>query len=214
MSKLTQLLEIVRSHLESWGLRDISLLLILPVAVLMLVYFIPTSLLEQYAILDIKNPLLSQLFLANYAHVRFAHLMTNVVGYVILTLVILAVEPKSKKSITALLAIFIVLPVVTSLVTLQFFMEVPGTPTSLGFSAIVYALVGFLALKFLLVSLRATTNHGYTGLFFLCFTVLWILMVGLTAGTFTIDAAGNVSNGLAHTTGYLFGMLMEMIFGN
>lgn len=80
------------------------------------------------------------MFLSNYTHTDFSHLAGNLIFYFIIIFLLLNVETNKKLFYKASLLIFILLPILASLLIVY---SLPSLPPVQGFSAIDAAFVGY-----------------------------------------------------------------------
>ncbi len=123
-----------------WWSRNEKIFLFLGIPlILFLIYFIPSNIKDAYFVLNKNNVSILSMFLSNYTHTDFWHLVANVSAYLIVIYLILKFEPNKASFYKAMSFLFIVLPFIVSAITAIY---VPVL-NSQGFSGVVAGLFGY-----------------------------------------------------------------------
>lgn len=149
VTKAKQSMETVRGARERVDTHDLLVLFSIPL-VLMAGYAFPSPLRQSYAF-EYADPTLVDAMVSPYLHLNAAHLLTNVIGYLVVVPVAYAVSAAAERRqrFFVVFATFVtVLPPVLSYLNLA----APRASASLGFSGVVLAFVGYLAF--------ATADHA------------------------------------------------------
>ena len=116
---------------DKYGIDFAFFFLIIPLILIfiyILLWLFPQ--LECIFVLQLSNPTIASIYLSNYAHVSFWHLLNNLTGYCVLIYLILTFEIDRKRFYTNMILFFTALPL------LRFASIVYWTniPASIGFS--------------------------------------------------------------------------------
>jgi len=123
--------------------RDLFLLVVVVPVILSLVFLLPESTKTQL-ILNKNSPQLPTLFTSHFVHLDADHFLGNVIFYIILVIPVYTLNllaGQVRKFYFMVLSFFFLLPFLISIADL---LLVPGNASSLGFSGIVSAFLGFL----------------------------------------------------------------------
>jgi hypothetical protein len=195
-------------------------------AILLLVYAIPQNIKNEFFILNTANPwAVPAYFLSAYTHSElFWHLIGNVAFYFVTLLVIFACENNRQRFRIMCLCAFLLVPVITAVLTLSFFGVLGRTVTSQGFSSVdgaflAYAIFilatgivqdGFERLDFPELFAGKQTIY-YITISLLVFMLGSIVYMGIIFGEF-VNPGGQVVNGLAHFGGFITGLIVLLTY--
>jgi len=108
--------------------------------ILTLIFILPEDIKESYFVLNPSSPTLQTMFLSNYTHLEFWHFFNNLLAYFITILIILYIETDRKMLFIMSILLFIFLPFISSLATIEW----RHSGISKGFSAIAAGFLGYL----------------------------------------------------------------------
>ena len=127
---------------------EIAVYFVLVPAILIIIqYFVPYSVKNEYFILHLNNPTLLAMFLTNYVHTDDPwHLWGNIFTYMLVILYIFKFATNKREVYIVSAIFFFILPFFVSYSSIVAFQEVPIN--SLGFSGIIAAFIGFFPYVF------------------------------------------------------------------
>jgi len=134
--------------LKRWNVKEwLFFFLIIPL-ILIIIYLLPQSTKDVF-ILKTQHPTLVSIFLSNYTHSTFDHFRDNLASYLIVMFLIFSINTDKKIFYLISLLNFIVVPIISSLLTIFIILFLSSGPlSSQGFSAIASAFVGYLPFSF------------------------------------------------------------------
>lgn len=118
----------------------IAFFLVLPF-ILTVVFFLPSSLKNTYFILNSMQPNIASAFLSNYTHSDSYHILNNISIYLIAMFLIFNLETDRNRFYTTAGLIFLILPWIISVLTIQY---IPNSTANQGLSGLGAALLGYL----------------------------------------------------------------------
>jgi len=130
--------------LKRWNVKEwLFFFLIIPL-ILIIIYLLPQSTKDIF-ILKTQHPTLVSIFLSNYTHSTSDHFWNNLFSYLIVMFLIFIINTNKKIFYSISLLNFIVVPIISSLLTIFIILfSSSGPRSSQGFSAIVLAFIGYL----------------------------------------------------------------------
>jgi membrane associated rhomboid family serine protease len=215
----------IRSNLKQWNPFEWVIFWLVIPAVLFVVYSLPQGIKDAYFILDTSHLWRVQTFLlSSYTHSQFyPHLVGNLAFYFVVLLMIFLFE-KNKRRFRILAGwSFLVVPVITSTLTIALWWVFGRSTTGQGFSAIVGALLAYAMFIFVVwgtqdkseifdsPELFSGTKARYLILrSLLSIIVFLIVIMGILFGIFT-DAGGSLTNGIAHFGGFITSLVVLLV---
>jgi hypothetical protein len=124
---------------KQWSKRDKIILFLLVPLILFLIYLLPSNIKDAYFVLHKNNISILNMFLSNYTHSNFEHLLGNLIGYLITICLIMKFETNKASFYKTMGFLFLILPFIVSTITTIY---VPAL-NSQGFSGIVCGLNGY-----------------------------------------------------------------------
>jgi hypothetical protein len=117
------------------------------IPIVLVVLYLNSDILKQSLALYPNNPTLLSIIGSNYLHVRSMHLFSNLGMYFILMPFVFFFDYLTNKKmlLVNMVLLFVLLPMVSSLLNIVVFREIGVTIPSYGFSAIVAGIFGYLA---------------------------------------------------------------------
>ena len=126
--------------LISWNKYTYFVFFILIPLIQIFIYLIPQGIKNSYFILFPSNPNFFSIFLSNYTHSEFNHILSNLVGYLIIMFLLFNLETNKKRFYLVSVLLFLLLPFCYSFVAIRI-----GSPQSTqGFSTILSGFIGYL----------------------------------------------------------------------
>ncbi|WP_167879426.1 hypothetical protein [Methanococcoides sp. NM1] len=166
----------------NWKDLDIFLLFLFIPSLLMMFFFLPDYMKFDHFILFPLEPKIETLFLSNYIHSSYSHLMENLVFYVVIMFLIINFETDRKFFIISFLLFSFVLPFIVSF-SMVYFIGLPF-PVQ-GYSGIVSALVAYLMFAFYRYCKKYyCPKIGHEFVYFLIFLNLFLVLFNLKASIF------------------------------
>jgi hypothetical protein len=222
LSKIEQ----VKSNFRNWRSSEWVIFWGIIPALLLVVYALPQTIKDDYFILNTVYPWnLQTWFLSSYTHSQlYPHLVGNLAFYFIVLLMIFAFEDNRRRFRLVASWAFLVVPVISSVLTVSFWSLLGRNVTGQGFSAVIGALLAYAMFIFVIWGIQdrlpvfdrpelfAGSRIRFLVLQVLLTIMLVLIMVmGLLSGTF-MDAGGSVSNGIAHFGGYVTSLIVLFLF--
>ena len=221
----TQKIDQIKTNLKSWTIPEWVFFIVIIPAILFLIYTIPQDIKNSYFILnttDFGN--LQTWFLFSYTHSQlYPHLVSNVIVYLIAVIALFSLEDNKRRFWTMAGSTFLIVPIITSILTIGLFHFLRIGINSQGFSAVVAALIAYSIISLILWRLGdKLEDFDHPQLFrsrmlflFLCglLTIMLALIIvgGLSLGIF-ISTGESTSNGIAHFGGFITGVLVFWVF--
>lgn len=216
----------VKINLRSWSIFEWVFLWGVIPALLFMVYALPQSIKNYFFIVDTANPLGIQTYiLFAYTHSElYWHLIGNVAFYFVILFVIFAFENNKRRFRIMAMSSFLLVPIITAILTIIFFRILGLTRTSQGFSAIDGAFLAYaIFITVIWIVQNAFEEFDHPELFadkkiiYYSCQVLLIIMLGLfvfegiTFGQF-LNSGGQITNGIAHFGGFITGLITLLLF--
>ncbi len=219
-------LDQIKTNLRSWCFFEWVFFWGVIPAVLFIVYAIPQNIKNTFFILNTANPWgIPAYFLCAYTHTQlYEHLIGNVAFYWVTLLVIFAFENNKRRFWIMVLCSFLLVPVITSILTISFFGFLGLVKISQGFSAIDGAFLAYAIIITVIGIVQDTFERFdhpelfagkkfqyYISLVLSCVILGMIGIMGITFGLF-VNADGQTVNGLAHFGGFITGLIVFLLF--
>jgi hypothetical protein len=181
-------------------------------------------------LLDVYHPTIVSMFLMNYTHTELIHLCGNLSVYFLVMTIIFVLEYNKRRFFTTSTYFLILLPFIVSIVSILFFRGLPINMVSFkGFSGIIMAYYGYSIYLLLFTAqsgfLARANNDWYDAkwikklqILYSIFVFSFILVIaiflsGIIIGSFFTVEGGALGNGIAHFTGFIFGLLVPIVYG-
>lgn len=177
--------------------------------VLMAIYLLPLDVKVNYFILELRNPTLAQVFLSNYTHVKFYHVMSNIAMFIGCMFVIQMFESRRRTFLLSYLVFLLALPFfITFVSSNDLLTNYPDIVYSMGASGFVAAFMGyaFIAMITHVYENRRTKKD----ILFVVFLLIAAMYVAY-ALSFNESVAGGMTNGYVHLMGFMAGMIIPRI---
>ncbi|WP_135612395.1 rhomboid family intramembrane serine protease [Methanococcoides sp. AM1] len=166
----------------NWKDLDIFLLFLFIPSLLLMLFFLPDYMKLDHFILFPLEPKIETLFLSNYIHSSYSHLMKNLVFYLVLMFLIINFETDRNFFIISFLLFSFVLPFIVSF-SMVYFIDLPF-PVQ-GYSGIISALVAYLMFAFYRYCKKYyCPKIGHEFVYFLIFLNLFLVLFNLKASIF------------------------------
>jgi hypothetical protein len=215
----------VKNNLNSWTLFEWVLFVIVIPAILFLIYALPQEIKNSYFILNTADLWrLQTWFLYAYTHSQlYPHLVGNVPAYLIALIALFSFENNKRRFWIMAGSSFLLVPLITSLLTIGLFHFLGADVKSQGFSAIVAAFIAYTFISLVLWILGdRLEDFDHPELFkskilfyFLCglLTVMLALIIvgGLDLGLF-MNRGESTSNGIAHFGGFITALIVFLVY--
>jgi len=216
----------IKINLRSWSFFDWLFLWGVIPAVLFVVYALPQSIKNNFFILDTANLWgLQTYILSAYTHSElYWHLIGNVAFYFVTLFVIFAFENNKRRFRIMVMSSFLLVPIITAILTITFFRILGLTRTSQGFSAIDGAFLAytiFITVIWIVQNAFEEFDHpelfaGKKIIYYACLVLLIIMLglfvfEGITFGQF-LNSGGQNTNGIAHFGGFITGLITLLLF--
>ena len=212
-------------NLRSWTHFEWVLFFVIIPAILFLIYALPQEIKDTYFILktaDLWN--LQTWLLYAYTHSQlYPHLVGNIAAYLLALIAVFSFENNRRRFWIIAGSSFLVVPVITSLLTLGLFRVLESGAKSQGFSAIVAAFIAYTLISLVLWILGdrlGAFDHPelfrskmlfYLMCGLLTSIVALIVVGGLDLGMFII-LGESMSNGIAHFGGFITGLIVFLVY--
>ncbi|MCX6685755.1 MAG: hypothetical protein NTV10_03760 [Methanoregula sp.] len=216
----------VKNNIKSWTFYEWVIFWVVIPALLFFIYALPQSIRNDYFILDTSNLWgIQSYFLNAYTHSQlYWHLVGNVAFYFVALIVIFTLENNKRRFRIMAASSFLLVPVITSILTISFLRVLGLTRTSQGFSGIDGAFLAYA----ILISVIWIVQDGlekfdhpelfaghkiiyYIILVLSIFMLGLIVLVGIIFGQF-VNAYGQTTNGIAHFGGFITGLIVLLLF--
>ena len=219
-------LEQIRSNLKNWDLYEWVIFWVVIPALLFVIYLLPQGIKDSYFILDTQNLWQLQTFLlSSYTHSQlYPHLIGNLAFYFVVLMMIFIFENNKRRFRILAGWSFLIVPFISSSLTIILWGIFGRNTTGQGFSAIVGALLAYAMFIFIIWGLQEKLEvfdhpEFFTGsriryniLKILLMVILALIVVmGLLSGIF-MDAGGSVTNGIAHFGGFITSLIVIFVF--
>jgi hypothetical protein len=215
----------IKINLKSWTQTEWVLFFIVIPGLLFLIYTLPQEIKNTYFILNTTEILrLQTWFLFGYSHSQlYPHLLGNVIAYLIALIAVFSFENNKRRFWIMAGSSFLLVPIITSLLTIGLFYFIGIGINSQGFSAVVAAFIAYVFVSIVLWILGdSLKDFDHPELFksrilfyFLCglLTIMLALIIvgGLSLGIF-MNTGESTSNGIAHFGGFITGVLVFWVF--
>jgi hypothetical protein len=218
-------IEQIKSNLRNWNFYEWVIFWVVIPALLFVVYALPQNIKDEFFILNTQNLWRIQTFLlSSYTHSQlYPHLLGNLAFYFIVLAMIFAFEGNRRRFRIMAGWSFLVVPVITSTLTIILWGVFGRSTTGQGFSAIVGALLAYAMFIFVVWGTQDTSEifdspelFGGTKARYLILRsllsiiVFLIVIMGILFGIFT-DAGGSLTNGIAHFGGFITSLVVLLV---
>lgn len=215
----------LKINLKSWTFPEWVLFFFIIPALLLLIYALPQEIKNSYFILNTTEILRVQTyFLFGYTHSQlYPHLVSNVIVYLIALIALFSLEDNKRRFWIMTGSTFLVVPIITSLLTIGLFHFLGIGVNSQGFSAVVAALIAYSIISLILWMLGDRLEdfdhpqlfRSRMLFFFLCglltMMLAGIVVAGLSLGIF-MNTGDATSNGIAHFGGFITGLIVFLLY--
>ncbi|MDD1700852.1 MAG: hypothetical protein LUQ04_08685 [Methanoregula sp.] len=215
----------IKINLKSWTLPEWVLFFVIIPAMLFLIYSLPQEIKDTYFILNTSDLWSLQTYiLYGYTHSQFyPHLVGNEIVYLIAIIAVFSLENNKRRFWIMAGSSFLIVPVITSLLTIGLFHFLGIQARSQGFSAIVAAFIAYTLISLVLWIIGdRLEDFDHPELFssrflfyFLCglLTIILALIIvgGLDLGLF-MNMGDVTSNGIAHFGGFITGLIVFLVY--
>lgn len=215
----------LKTNLKSWKIREWVFFFIVIPLLLLLIYLLPQEIRDSYFILNTRELWgLQTYFLNSYSHSQlYPHLVSNVGVYLLVLLVVFSLEDNRRRFRVMAGFSFLVVPVITSLLTIGLFHFLGLGVKSQGFSGIVAAFIAYAFVSIVLWILGDTLEdfdhpeHSRSRIVFylmcamLTFILALIVVEGLYLGLF-MNVGDSTNNGIAHFGGFVSGLIVFLLY--
>ena len=214
-----------RSNLKRWSpLEWVTFWIVVP-AVLLVVYSLPQAIKDRFFILNTQYPgRVGTWFLSSYTHSQlYPHLIGNLAFYLVVLLMIFLFENNKRRFRILAGWSFLVVPFISSFLTILLWSTFNGTVTGQGFSAIIGAFLAYAMFAFVTWGIGEEIQvfdrpESYpipkirlnVSKVLVMVILALIVVMGLQMGIFT-DAGGSVSNGIAHFGGFITALVLLFV---
>lgn len=168
--------------LKKWSAKEWLFFFLIVPLILIIIYLLPQSTKDMF-ILKTQHPTLISIFFSNYTHSTFDHIGGNLVLYLMVMFLISNINTNKKIFHLISFINFIVVPIISSLLTILIILSFSGSTSSQGFSAIASAFIGYLLYsvyghlkKFYYPGL----NSSFVTLIYIINAVIWAVYFTLT----------------------------------
>ncbi len=215
----------LKTNLGSWTILEWILFFVIVPGVLVAINLLPLGIRDSYFILNTGEIWkLQTWFLNSYTHSEiYPHLVSNVVVYFFALLAIFSFENDKRRFRVMAGISFLLVPIISSLLTIGLFHLLELQVRSQGFSAIVAAFLAYMFISIILWILGDTLrdfdhpeNSRSLLLFYLMcglltFILALIVVEGLNLGLF-MNVGDSTNNGIAHFGGFITGLIVFLMY--
>jgi len=224
-SDFTVKLDQLRTNLKSWTLQEWVLFFVIIPSLLFLIYGIPHEIKDSWFILNTGEPWRLQTYILNsYTHSQlYPHLVSNVTVYILALSAVFSFENNRRRFRVMAGCSFVIVPIITSLLTIGLFHFLGLEVRSQGFSGIVTAFIAYTFISIVLWilgdALEDFDHPEYSRsriLFYLMcglltFVLALIVVEGLNLGLF-MNVGDSTNNGIAHFGGFITGLIVFLVY--
>ncbi len=224
-SDFTPKLDQLKTNLKSRAFPEWVLYFILIPALLFVIYLLPQEIKDSYFILNTGELWRLQTYLLNsYTHSQlYPHLVSNIIVYLLALIAVFSFENNRCRFRVMAGCSFVVVPIITSLLTIGLFHFLGIVVRSQGFSGIVAAFIAYTFISIVLWILGDTLedfDHPeysrsrilfYLMCVLLTFILALIVVEGLTLGLF-MNVGDSTNNGIAHFGGFITGLIVFLVY--
>jgi hypothetical protein len=146
------------------------------------VLYLNSDMLKQTLALYPNSPTLLSIIGSNYFHMEQGHILSNLVFYLLLMPLVFIFDylTNRKMLLINIVLLFVLLPVVSSLINIVFFIELGVTAPGYGFSAIASGIFGYLVFSLLHYVRDYHNMHFNKGIFQMMQLILYINLALIT----------------------------------
>jgi len=224
-SDFTVKLDQLKTNLKSWTLFEWILFFVIIPDLLILIFLLPQEIKDSYFILNTGELWRLQTYLLNsYTHSQlYPHLVSNVIVYLLALLAVFSFENNRRRFRVMAGCSFLVVPIITSLLTMGLFHFLGLEVRSQGFSGIVAAFIAYTLIGTVLWILGDTLEdfdhpeYSRSRILFylmcglLTFMLALIVVEGLNLGLF-MNVGDSTNNGIAHFGGFITGLIVFLVY--
>jgi len=218
-------LDQLRTNLKSWTLPEWVLFFVIIPSLLFLIYGIPHEIKDSWFILNTGEPWRLQTYILNsYTHSQlYPHLVSNVIVYILALIAVFSFENNRRRFRVMAGCSFVIVPIITSLLTIGLFHFLGLEVRSQGFSGIVATFIAYTFISIVLWILGDTLEdfdhpeYSRSRILFylmcglLTFVLALIVVEGLNLGLF-MNVGDSVNNGIAHFGGFMTGLIVFLVY--
>ena len=216
----------VKSNLKNWNFYEWVIFWVVIPALLLIIYSLPQSIKDEYFILDTSYLWRVQTFLSSsYTHSQlYPHLIGNIAFYFVVLAMIFAFEHNRHRFWVLAGWSLVLVPFISSFLTVLFWGLIGRNTTGQGFSAIVGAFLAYAMFIFVvwgIGDILEVFDHPeeFTGSkrrfdflkILLGILLALIVIMGIQFGVF-IDTGRSTVNGIAHFGGFITSLILLLIF--
>jgi len=224
-SDFTVKLDQLKTNLKSWTFPEWAFFFVIIPVVLFLIYLIPHEIKDTYFILNTGEPWrLQTYFLNSYTHSQlYPHLVGNVTVYLLALAAVFSFENNRRRFRVMAGCSFVIVPIITSLLTTGLFHFLGLEVRSQGFSGIVAAFIAYMFVSIVLWILGDTLedfdhpeySRSLIQFYLMCglltFVLALIVVEGLNLGLF-MNVGDSANNGIAHFGGFITGLIVFLVY--
>ena len=216
----------VKSNLKNWNFYEWVIFWVVIPAFLFIIYSLPQGIKDEFFILNTSYLWRVQTFLfSSYTHSQiYPHFVGNLAFYLGALLMIFAFEKNKRRFWIMAGWSLLVVPVISSTLTIVLWSIFSRTTTGQGFSAINGAFLAYAMFIFVIWSIhdelevfddpdfspRSKIRFQLSKILITVILAL-IVVMGVLSGIFT-DAGGAISNGIAHFGGFITSLIMLLVY--
>jgi len=218
-------LDQLRTNLKSWTTPEWVLFFVIIPSLLILIYFIPHEIKDSWFILNTGEPWRLQTYILNsYTHSQlYPHMVSNITVYFLALVGVFSFEDNRSRFRVMAGCSFVIVPVISSLLTTGLFHFIGLEVRSQGFSGIVAAFIAYTFISIVLWILGDTLEdfdhpeYSRSRILFylmcglLTFVLALIVIEGLNLGLF-MNVGDSVNNGIAHFGGFMTGLIVFLVY--
>jgi len=178
--------------------------------VLTVIYLLPDSLKENMFFLEVNDPHLMQIFLANFVHTSLPHLESSIMVFIVCLLVIQMFESRKRVFLLSFLIFISILPIfIEYCSSANILANFPEIVYSYGASGIVAAFIGYAMLS-LILFVYEKNNKTYRDYFYILWLIIASFVIMVMISQYT-KVEGGMIDGLSHFYGFIAGMVIPFI---
>jgi len=217
----------VISNLKRWKPIEWAIFWGLIPAILLLVYALPQGIRDDWFILNTVYPWrLQTWFLSSYTHSQlYPHLIGNLEFYFGSIITIFAFESNKRRFYVMAGWSFLIVPIISSVLTIALWGIFEGNTTGQGFSAIVGAFLSYALFAFVVGLLKeklkifdhpesfvgSKIRYNILKILIIALLATMVVAMGILFGAFVV-AGNTMVNGIAHFGGFITSMIVLFIF--
>jgi hypothetical protein len=215
----------IKKNLNSWSLPEWIFFFVIIPALLLLIYALPQNIRDSYFILNTTTSWNIQTwFLFSYTHSQlYPHLVGNVASYLLALITVFSFENNRQRFWIMAAGSLLLVPVITSLLTIGLFHVLGVGVHSQGFSAIGAAFIAYAMISIVLWIL-GDMLEGFDHPEYFRSRLRFIVMCGLLTVVLALIIVGGIdlglflntgdstSNGIAHFGGFITVVILFLLY--